>query len=237
MGDLGGSDLRRHRLGVEEVRGDEGRQTRSEGVLLARNDRGVRNRQPERVAEQRGDGEPVGDRADHRGLRGAGDEPPDAGVVGEEVGGEEDERGKDEQRERERAHLLQPARALLILRRELGRTAVSAAGAETRYGWCLLDRHRYPLLHDFSETRPLYTHPQAGSHLGVLHRPCQNVVATAQPTGATGGYASPARVRGERGDATATVRDAPPLTPTTRTLRHCAHRLGRCHAAQVRHVE
>jgi hypothetical protein len=120
---------------------------------------------PERVAEERGDGEPVGDRADHRGLRGAGDEAPDTGVVGEEVSGEEDERGKDEQRERERAHLLQPASALLIFRRQLGRPAGSASGAEARYGWCLLDRHRYPLLHDFSETRPLHTYLQAGSHL------------------------------------------------------------------------
>src|SRR5699024_11609781 len=33
MGDFDGSDLRRHRLGVEEVRGHEGREARAERVL------------------------------------------------------------------------------------------------------------------------------------------------------------------------------------------------------------
>ena len=35
-------------------------------VLVARDDRGVRDRQAERMAEQRGDREPVGKAADHR---------------------------------------------------------------------------------------------------------------------------------------------------------------------------
>ena len=37
-------------------------------VLVARDDRGVRDRQAERMAEQRGDREPVGEAADHRRL-------------------------------------------------------------------------------------------------------------------------------------------------------------------------
>ena len=41
---------------------------RADAVLVGRDDRGVRNRQAERMAEQRDHREPVGDRADHRGL-------------------------------------------------------------------------------------------------------------------------------------------------------------------------
>ena len=40
----------------------------ADAVLVARDDRGVRDRQAERMAEQRGDREPVGEAADHRRL-------------------------------------------------------------------------------------------------------------------------------------------------------------------------
>ena len=172
MGDFDGSDLRRHRLGVEEVRGYEGRQARAECVLLARNDRGVRDRQAQGMAEERGDGEPVGDRADHGRLGGSGDEAPDTGVVGEDVGGQEDERGEDEQGQRERAHLLQPASTLLILRPEFAGPTGSAS-AETRHGCCFVDRHRYPLATDSSEIRAFDLHPRAGSRLGIQRDPIE----------------------------------------------------------------
>ena len=42
-------------------------------VLLGGDDRGVRDGQAERVAEEGGDREPVGERADHAGLGGRGD--------------------------------------------------------------------------------------------------------------------------------------------------------------------
>ncbi len=56
-------------VGGQEALGDELLQALPEGVLALRHQRGVRDRQAERTAEQRGDGEPVGDRTDHRGLR------------------------------------------------------------------------------------------------------------------------------------------------------------------------
>ena len=60
--------LGEHLLGAEEVRADEGREVLADPVLVARDDRRVRDRQSERMAEQRHHREPVGDRADHRGL-------------------------------------------------------------------------------------------------------------------------------------------------------------------------
>src|SRR3546814_11115755 len=47
-----------------------------DACLAARDDRRVRDRQTQRVAEQRGDGEPVGDRADHGGFGERGDVAP-----------------------------------------------------------------------------------------------------------------------------------------------------------------
>ena len=82
----------------QEVLLHEGAQARADLVLLARDDRGVRDRQPERVPEQRGDGEPVGQRADHRGLGGGPHvADPGAGVPAEQHAGEEDERRPAEQ--------------------------------------------------------------------------------------------------------------------------------------------
>jgi hypothetical protein len=48
----------------EYVVGDEAAECRAEPGLLVGDDGGVRDGQAERVAEQRGDGEPVGDAAD-----------------------------------------------------------------------------------------------------------------------------------------------------------------------------
>eukprot|EP01037_Dinobryon_pediforme_P005495 gene5496-5550_t len=54
----------------EDVAGDEAAEGAAEALLLLGDDGGVRDRQAERVAEQRGDGEPVGDAADESGLGG-----------------------------------------------------------------------------------------------------------------------------------------------------------------------
>ena len=56
---------------LQEVLAEELLEALAQLVLALGDQRGVRDRQPERVLEQRGHGEPVGDRADHRRL-GAG---------------------------------------------------------------------------------------------------------------------------------------------------------------------
>ena len=59
----------RRDLGLgEDVVGDEAAERPAEPRLLRRDDGGVRDRQAERMAEQRGDREPVGDAADEPGL-------------------------------------------------------------------------------------------------------------------------------------------------------------------------
>ncbi len=75
-GDPAADDVRR-----QEVRRDEVLQGAAEGVLAGRDQRGVRDRQPERVPEQGGDGEPVGRRADRRRLARGVDEPEPARAV------------------------------------------------------------------------------------------------------------------------------------------------------------
>ena len=96
---LGLDDLRRH-----EVLPDEGAQTLSQLVFLAFDDRGVRDRYPQRVLEQRRHREPVGQRTDHAGLRGGGHVPdPRPGAVGlgpaadqEQNGGADQETQRDD---------------------------------------------------------------------------------------------------------------------------------------------
>ena len=61
-------DALHQRRGGEEVVLDEFRKPARDPLLVARDDRGVRDRQVERPAEQRHHREPVGERADHRGL-------------------------------------------------------------------------------------------------------------------------------------------------------------------------
>ena len=58
---------RDHR-GDQEIVLEEVGERVADPVLVARDDRGVRDRQAERVAEQGGDREPVGEAADHRRL-------------------------------------------------------------------------------------------------------------------------------------------------------------------------
>ena len=58
----------RHHRRDEEILLEEIGQRLADAILVARDDRGVRDRQAERVAEQRGDREPVGQPADHPRL-------------------------------------------------------------------------------------------------------------------------------------------------------------------------
>src|SRR5689334_13652348 len=79
-------------------------------ILLRRHDRRVWDRQAERMAEQRGDGEPVGDAADHRRFhRRAREAEPEAMVVHfEDSGDDEQHAGGDEQRRRQPLHAIEP---------------------------------------------------------------------------------------------------------------------------------
>ena len=54
------------------MRGDEAAKRTSEPLLLSGNDRGMRDRQAERMTEQRGDREPVRDATDEASLGGRG---------------------------------------------------------------------------------------------------------------------------------------------------------------------
>ena len=64
---------RDHRRGEEIVLEEVGERV-ADPVLVARDDRGVRDRQAERMAEQRGHREPVGEAADHRRFGEGADE-------------------------------------------------------------------------------------------------------------------------------------------------------------------
>ena len=85
--------------------------------LRRRDQGGVRDRQAERVPEQSRDGEPVGDRPDHRRLGRRVQVPPAAAPVeGQDV----DHRGQAQQAQRDRAHPSQPAPPNLVGRGQLG---------------------------------------------------------------------------------------------------------------------
>ncbi len=92
-------------LAGEEVALHELAEAAPDLVLAVGDDRGVRDRQPEGVSEQRRDREPVGERADHRRLR---ERPhvadPTRAVLLVRPGDEVDAGGEDEQPGREQLH-------------------------------------------------------------------------------------------------------------------------------------
>ena len=102
-------ELLQHLIVAEEIGADEGRQVLADPILVARDDRGVRDRQPERMPEQRDDREPVGDRADHRRLCERGDVAPRRVAVVQQRGDDVDRSGSRQQAERDRLHALQIA--------------------------------------------------------------------------------------------------------------------------------
>ena len=86
----------------EEVLLEEGRERLADPILIARDDRGVRDGQAKRVAEQRRDGEPVGEAADH-GRLGEGFGVAEPGLCrfqsareGEHGGHDEEQAGGDD---------------------------------------------------------------------------------------------------------------------------------------------
>ena len=81
----------------EHVGGDEAAERGAETLLLVRDDGGVGDRDAERVAEQRGDREPVGDAADEAGL-GGGLQQVGGGGGGQGVAAERERGHQDEQR-------------------------------------------------------------------------------------------------------------------------------------------
>ena len=98
-----------HRRARQEVRLDEMRQARGDALLVARNDRGVRNEtQAKRMVKKRGHREPVGDRPDHRRLGGDRD-PVEPGIlVLEGLRARIEPAGEDEQASRAPFHARKP---------------------------------------------------------------------------------------------------------------------------------
>src|SRR4029077_15426588 len=56
-------------LHIEKIVGDEPAERRPDAVAVARDNRGVGNRDAERMAKQRDHGEPIGAGPDHAGFR------------------------------------------------------------------------------------------------------------------------------------------------------------------------
>ena len=98
MQDAGQVEARQHAgdlVGGEHVGGDEAAEGGAETLLLVGDDGGVRDRDAERVAEQRGDREPVGDAADEArlggGLQQVGGSGGGEGVAAQREGGHQDQ--------------------------------------------------------------------------------------------------------------------------------------------------
>src|SRR5919201_3299691 len=71
LGDAERLELGLDDLARQEVALHEAAEAPPDAVLARRDDGGVRDRDAERVPEERGDGEPVGEPADHRRLGGS----------------------------------------------------------------------------------------------------------------------------------------------------------------------
>ncbi len=98
-----GEPLAEHVVG-EEVLLDELAEAAPDLVLASRDDRGVRDRDAERMPEQRGHGEPIGERTDHRRLR-RGDHVADPrGITVGGVGNQEHDGCGDEHPRRDDLH-------------------------------------------------------------------------------------------------------------------------------------
>ena len=101
-GDVDVAHPPRDHRGDQEIVAQEGGEGLADPVLVARDDRGVRDRDAERMAEQGGDREPVGEAADHRRLGERLDEAERRIGFVEAVGGEEDRRHRDQHAGRDR---------------------------------------------------------------------------------------------------------------------------------------
>ena len=104
-GDVGGREPLADHLLVQEVLGEELLEALAELVLAPRDQRRVRDRQPERVPEQGGHREPVGDGAHHARLGARVDEAQEPVLVE----GDEVDHGREEQQTQR--HALHPAQS------------------------------------------------------------------------------------------------------------------------------
>ena len=112
--DLRARELGAHDVGCQEVRLDELAECAADLVLAARDDRGVRDRESERTAEQRGDGEPVGKRSDHAAL-GSSTHVAEPGQPLLQRERDDERDGHEQERaERDRLHAAQRAQSFLI---------------------------------------------------------------------------------------------------------------------------
>ena len=68
----------------QEIVGDEFLQALPQRLFAIGDDRRMRDRQAQRMTKKCSDGEPIGDRADHRGLGGGIDITPAAGLLARE---------------------------------------------------------------------------------------------------------------------------------------------------------
>ena len=91
-----------HLAAGEHMVGDETAQRLAQAVTLVGNDGGMRNWHAQRMAEQRGHGEPVGDAADKTGL-GGGLQQPAPPVRRHEIGDQRQGRHQHQQAGREHA--------------------------------------------------------------------------------------------------------------------------------------
>ena len=123
----------------QEVALDELAEAAADLVLAVGDDRGVRDRQAERVAEQGGDREPVGERADHRRL-GEGPHVPDPAVTTVDRRDDIDHGREQEHRQRECLHAAQAAPLLEIRERShAGRSDLRPAADVGTLGACALE--------------------------------------------------------------------------------------------------
>jgi hypothetical protein len=99
----------------EEIIGDEAAERRPDALLIVGNDRGVRDRDAERVAKQGDDREPIGTSADHAGFREGAQIRQPRPIKPRHGRGKENRRHQHEQRGRDDPHAQQigdPRRAV-----------------------------------------------------------------------------------------------------------------------------
>ena len=90
--------------GDQEIVAQEIGERVADPVLVARDDRGVRDRQAERVAEQRGHREPVGQPADHRRFGKGADKAPGRMTIAQRARDQKKPGHRHQQRGRDHPH-------------------------------------------------------------------------------------------------------------------------------------
>jgi hypothetical protein len=120
-GDRRRLELRAHDVAAQELGLDELTEILADLVLAVRDDRGVRDRDAERMPEQRRHGEPVGERPDHAAFGERAHVRERGDLLLEREGEREEHRHEHERTEGDALHEPQPPTALLVRRTEQGR--------------------------------------------------------------------------------------------------------------------